>query len=166
VDVWDRSPLTVSGALCGLHGEKVEALSTPRTIPGMDSKWSFWFSPMVQVERYRTTHLALLIFSELGQKSPFLAANLEARPAPLSMMDGGGDHGERACGGSPRHDRRQPSSRRARTDAYYSQASLSAKWVFTLCRRLPGLASFSWCQSPLFDWCRAPSPSHVVAIEL
>jgi hypothetical protein len=47
-----------------------------------------------------------------------------------------GDRGERACGESPRRDRRQPLSRRARTDASSSRASPSVRWVFTLCLHL------------------------------
>jgi hypothetical protein len=44
MDVQARSPLVVSGALCGLDGEKAEVLSMPRTIPSVGSEWSFWFS--------------------------------------------------------------------------------------------------------------------------
>jgi hypothetical protein len=47
VDVWARSPLEVSGALCGLDGENAEAFSTPHTIPGVGSERSFQFSPSV-----------------------------------------------------------------------------------------------------------------------
>jgi hypothetical protein len=137
------SPVVVSGALCGLDGEKAEALSTTCTIPGGGSQWSFWFSPMVQIARCQTTHLALLIISKLGQKSPSLATDLEARPAPLPVMSGGGDHSERGCGGSPHRDHCQPSSCRERIDASSSRASESARWVFTLCQHFPGLASLS-----------------------
>jgi hypothetical protein len=38
VDVRAQSPLTVSGALCGLDGEKVEAPSMPHTISGVGSE--------------------------------------------------------------------------------------------------------------------------------
>jgi hypothetical protein len=51
--------------------------------------------------RCRTARLALLIFGELGQKSPFLATDLEACPIASPMMASGGDHGERSYGGSP-----------------------------------------------------------------
>jgi hypothetical protein len=104
VDVWARSPLIVSGAFLGSNGEKDEALSTSCTIPGVGSERPFWFSPTVQIARCRIAHLAHLIFSELGQKLPFLAANLEACFAPLPVMTSGGDHGKHACGGSPRRD--------------------------------------------------------------
>jgi hypothetical protein len=71
VDVWARSPHLLSGALCGLDSEKAEVLSTSPTIPGVGSEWSFWFSPIIQIARCQTTHLAPLIFSELGQKITF-----------------------------------------------------------------------------------------------
>jgi hypothetical protein len=57
------------------------------------------------------------------------------------MMASGGDHDRRSCGGSPCRDGHQLSSHRARTDASSSRASPSVRWVFTLCRCLPGLAS-------------------------
>jgi hypothetical protein len=44
VEVWARSPLTVSGALHGLEGEKTEAPYTPHTILGIGSKQWLWFS--------------------------------------------------------------------------------------------------------------------------
>jgi hypothetical protein len=66
VDVWAQSPLAVSGVLCGLDGEEAEALSMPCTILSEGFKWSFQFSPMVQIVRCRTAHLPLLIFSEWG----------------------------------------------------------------------------------------------------
>jgi hypothetical protein len=106
VDVWAQSPFIVSGALRGLDGQKAEALSMPCTILDVGSGRPFLFSPTVQIARCRTAHLALLIFSELGQKSPFLTTDLEAHSAPLSVMAGGEDHGDRACGGSPHHDHR------------------------------------------------------------
>jgi hypothetical protein len=65
MDVRARSPLVVSGALCGLDGEKAKALSMSCTIQGMGSERPFRFSPMVQIVGCRTTHLAILIFSEL-----------------------------------------------------------------------------------------------------
>jgi hypothetical protein len=86
--------------------------------------------------RCRTAHLALLIFSELGHKLPFLAADLEACPTPLPMMASGGDHNKRPCGGSPHCGCCQPSSHRARTDASSSRASPLVRWVFTLCQCL------------------------------
>jgi hypothetical protein len=75
------------------------------------------------------------------QKSPFLTADLEARPAPLPVMASGGDHDKHPCGGSPCHDGRQLLSHRAWIDASSSQASPWVRWGFTLCRCLPGLAS-------------------------
>jgi hypothetical protein len=44
VDVSGRSPLTVSGVLCGLGGERVEAPSTPCTILGIDFEQLLQFS--------------------------------------------------------------------------------------------------------------------------
>jgi hypothetical protein len=44
VDVWDQSPLAVSGMLCGLDGKKAKVPSTPHTIPDMGFKWVLWFS--------------------------------------------------------------------------------------------------------------------------
>jgi hypothetical protein len=84
-----QSPLTVSVALRGLDGKKAEAPNTPRNIPVVGSEWLLQFSLTVWIARCQTTHLAPLIFSELGQKSPFLAADLEARPAPLPLKSGG-----------------------------------------------------------------------------
>jgi hypothetical protein len=92
--------------------------------------------PMVQIVRCCTAHLTPLIFSELGQKSPFLTTDLEAHPTPLPMMSGGGDHDEHACSGSHHCDRCQPLSHRSRTDASSSQASPLARWIFTLCQHL------------------------------
>jgi hypothetical protein len=37
---------------------------------------------------------------------------------------------------------------------------------FTLCQRLPRLASLSRCRPLVFDWCRAASSSHVVVVQL
>jgi hypothetical protein len=51
LDVRARSPLTVSGALHGLDGEKAEALSMPCTIPGVGFERPFQFSPTVQKVR-------------------------------------------------------------------------------------------------------------------
>jgi hypothetical protein len=77
-----RSPFIVGGALHGSDGEKAEALSTPCIIPGVGSEMSLQFSFMVQLARCRTVHLALSIFSELGQKLPSLTANLEYSSRP------------------------------------------------------------------------------------
>jgi hypothetical protein len=44
----------------------------------------------VEAARCRTTDLALFIFGELGRKSPFLATDHEACPAPVPMMASGG----------------------------------------------------------------------------
>jgi hypothetical protein len=82
VDVWAQSPFAVSGALHGSDGEKSEAPSTPCIIPVMGSETLLQFSSMVQLARCRTIHLALSIFSELGQKSPSLAADLEYSSLP------------------------------------------------------------------------------------
>jgi hypothetical protein len=91
--------------------------------------------------RCRTAHLALSIFSELGQKLPFLAADPETRFTPLPMMASGVDHDKRPCGRIPHHNGRQSSSHRARMDASSSQALPSVRWVFTLCWLFPGVAS-------------------------
>jgi hypothetical protein len=89
----------------------------------------------------QTAHLAISISSELGQKLPFLTIDLEARPAPLPVMDCGRDHDKRPWGRSPHRNGRQPPSRGARMDASFNRAPPLAKWGFTLCRCLPGLAS-------------------------
>jgi hypothetical protein len=49
VDVMACLPycIVVSGALCGLDGEKAEAPSTPHTITGMGSERPLWFSSTV-----------------------------------------------------------------------------------------------------------------------
>jgi hypothetical protein len=47
VDVRVQSPLAVSGALCGLVGEKGKALSTLHSILGVCSERSFQFSPTI-----------------------------------------------------------------------------------------------------------------------
>jgi hypothetical protein len=91
--------------------------------------------------RCRTAELALSIFSELEHKSPFLAIDLEARPAPLPMMASWGDHDKRPCSGNPNDNNRWPSSCRARTGASSSRASPSVRWGFSMCQRLPGLAA-------------------------
>jgi hypothetical protein len=91
--------------------------------------------------RCRTAQLALSIFSELGPKSPFLDADLETRSAPLPVMANGGDHGKLPCGGSPSHDGCQLPSHRARADDSSNRALPLDRWVFTLCRHLPGLTS-------------------------
>jgi hypothetical protein len=65
-DVRARYPLAVSGALCGLGGERVEVPSMQRTILGVGSEWPLQFSPMVKIVRCQTSHLTLLIFIELG----------------------------------------------------------------------------------------------------
>jgi hypothetical protein len=54
--------------------------------------------------RCRTAHLALLIFSELGQTLPSLSTDTGAHPAPLPVMASGGDRGKHPYGGSTRHD--------------------------------------------------------------
>jgi hypothetical protein len=77
VDVWARSPFAVSGALHGSDSEKAEASSTPHIILVVGFEMPLWFSSSVQVARCQTVHLALSIFSELGQKSPSLATDLE-----------------------------------------------------------------------------------------
>jgi hypothetical protein len=77
VDMWTQSPFIVSGALHGSDGEKAKAHSTPRIIPVMGSETPLRFSSMVQLARCRTVHLALSIFSELEQKLPSLATDLE-----------------------------------------------------------------------------------------
>jgi hypothetical protein len=91
--------------------------------------------------RCRTAHLAILIFSEFGQKSPFLTADLDARPAPLPAMASGGDHIMHPFGGSLHPNGHQPPSYRARIDASSSRALPLTRWGFTLWRRLPWLAS-------------------------
>jgi hypothetical protein len=48
----------------------------------MGSEMPLQFSFMVQLARCRTIHLALSIFSELGQKSPSLTADLEYSSRP------------------------------------------------------------------------------------
>jgi hypothetical protein len=82
IDVRAQSPFAVSGALHSLDSEKAEAPSTPRIIPVMGSKMSLQFSSTVQLARCRTVHLALSIFSKLGQKSPSLTADLEYSSRP------------------------------------------------------------------------------------
>jgi hypothetical protein len=88
-----RPPLAASGALRSLDGKKAEAPSKPRIIPGVGSERLPQFSSMVQTMRCRTAHLALLIFGKFGRKSPFLATDLEACPAPSLVAASGGDHG-------------------------------------------------------------------------
>jgi hypothetical protein len=77
----------------------------------------------------------------MGQKLPFLTADLETLSTPLPVLASEGDHDKHPCGGSPHHDGRQPSSHRAWMNASYSQASPSVRWIFTLCQRLPRLPS-------------------------
>jgi hypothetical protein len=72
VDVRARSPLTLSVVLCKLGDERTKAPITPCAIPIIDFE---------QIG-CRTAHLAISISSELGQKMPFLIADLEAQPAP------------------------------------------------------------------------------------
>jgi hypothetical protein len=43
VDMWARSPLTVSGVLHSLNGEKAEVPSPPCIIPSMSSEWTLQF---------------------------------------------------------------------------------------------------------------------------
>jgi hypothetical protein len=47
VGLWDQLPFVACGTLHGSDGEKAEAPSTPRIIPGMGSKSSLWLSFMV-----------------------------------------------------------------------------------------------------------------------
>jgi hypothetical protein len=82
VDVRAQSPFVVSGALRGSDGEKAEVPSTPLIIPVMGSKTPLGFSFTMQLARCRTIHLAFSIFSELGQKSPSLAGDLEYSSRP------------------------------------------------------------------------------------
>jgi hypothetical protein len=89
--------------------------------------------------RSRTAHLAISISNELGQKLPFLAADLEPRPAPLLVMASGGEQGKHPWGGSPSRDDRRPTDQ-GRTPLSVEHHQWSS-WVFTLCRCLPGLAS-------------------------
>jgi hypothetical protein len=72
--------------------KKAKVSITSCIILGMGSELQLQFSSMVYTVRCRTAHLALLIFSELGQKSPFLTIDLEARPALLPVMPSRGDH--------------------------------------------------------------------------
>jgi hypothetical protein len=62
-------------------------------------------------------HLPLLISTGLGQKSPFLVADLEGHPAPLPTMASREDHDKRHCGESLRPGGQQLPSHRARRDA-------------------------------------------------
>jgi hypothetical protein len=116
VDTRAWSPLVVSGALHGLDGKEAEVPSTLHTILGVCFEWPLQFSPTIQIARCRTAHLALLIFSELGQKLPFLAIDLEAHPALLPVIASGGYHGRHPCSGNPHRDCRQLPSRGSRTD--------------------------------------------------
>jgi hypothetical protein len=76
----------------------------------------------------QTAHIALLVVDEMGWKSPFPTADVEARPAPLPVMtSGGGDHDRRSHSGSPCYDHCQLLSRRILADASSSRASLSAR---------------------------------------
>jgi hypothetical protein len=54
----------------------------------------------------RIAHLAVFIFSEIGQELPFPAADPEARPTLLPAMASGGDDGRCPRSGSPHLDRR------------------------------------------------------------
>jgi hypothetical protein len=133
VDVLIQPPLIASGALCDFDGEKAKALTTSCIMLGMGSERPLLFSSKVQIARRRTVHLALLIFINLGQESPFLTTDLEACPAPLPMVASGGDHDKRYYSGSPRHNCHQLSSRRARTHASSPRALPSVGYVFNLC---------------------------------
>jgi hypothetical protein len=135
-------PLAVSGVLCVLGAERVEAPSRPHTIPGIDFEWWLWFSLWYKMPRCRTAHLAISISNKLGQNSSFLATDLVARLTPLLATASGGDHGKRPWGRSPHHDGRQLPSRQARMDASFSQASPLVRWGFTLYWCLRGLASY------------------------
>jgi hypothetical protein len=70
----------------------------------------------------------------VGAKMPFLAADLEACPAPSTMMASGGDNGKHPWGGAPGHDGHQSPSHRVRMDVATDWASLSTRWGFTPCR--------------------------------
>jgi hypothetical protein len=61
---------------------------------------------------------------------PFLDTDLEARPAPLPLMDSDRDPNKRPWGGGPSHDGRQPPSRRARIGAAPGRASSLTRWGF------------------------------------
>jgi hypothetical protein len=82
VDVRAQSPIVVSGALDGSDGEKAKAPSTPCIIHVLGSKMPLQFCSTVQLARCQTVHLALLIFSELGQKLPSFAADIEYSSRP------------------------------------------------------------------------------------
>jgi hypothetical protein len=65
VDMWARSPLDVSGALCGLDDEKVEVPSTLRTIPDVGSERSLQFT--LWYKSQGTKLLTLLFRSSASQ---------------------------------------------------------------------------------------------------
>jgi hypothetical protein len=62
-----------------------------------------------------------------GNKTHFLATDIETRPALLPVMASGGDRGKHPWGGDPSHDGHQPSSHRARIDPAPRRASSSAR---------------------------------------
>jgi hypothetical protein len=68
-------------------------------------------------------------------------------------MVSGGDNDICSHSEGPSRDRRSSPYHCAMSDASSSCPSPPAKWV-TPCRRLSGLASLSWCQPLLVDWCR------------
>jgi hypothetical protein len=85
-------------------GEKDEAPSTQRIIIGTGFELSLQLYFIVYIVRCLTAHLAILTFSELGQKSSSLTTDLEnsSRP-PLLVMASGKDCGECPYGRSPHH---------------------------------------------------------------
>jgi hypothetical protein len=78
-------------------------------------------------------------WSKKHPSSPLIS---EAHPTPLPTMASGGDHSEHPWGRVSNHDVRQQPSHRVRMDATPGLASSSTRWGFTLCQRLPGLASY------------------------
>jgi hypothetical protein len=126
-----------------LGWQKALGPSMPHTIPCMGFKWQVSFSPWYKWREARcgTAHLAISNSSELDQKSPFLATDLEARSAPLHVMANWGDHSKHPWGGIPHRDGHLSLSHRAWMDPSSSQALPSVRWGFTPRRCLPGLAS-------------------------
>jgi hypothetical protein len=87
-DEWARSPLTVSMVSRGLDGDEAKALSTPRTIPGMDLEWPLRFLLWYKWRGARCQSppppLAISIFSELEQKHPSLPLILKLAPRSIT----------------------------------------------------------------------------------
>jgi hypothetical protein len=103
-DEWARSPLAVSRVSHGLDGEEAEALITPRTIPGVDLEWPLRFLLWYKWRGARCQSpppLAISIFSELVKEIPFLATDLEVRPAPFPMMASDRDCSKRPWAETP-----------------------------------------------------------------